>query len=87
MHIIFVTITKILFFHSDHEAQPWGGPKADKNGGAGAEPPLTLGLWASSPAPWVIGSKLQKRFNRSRIVLKEESWNICRKCITHILAF
>ena len=39
---IFVTITKILFSHSDHEAQPWGGPRADKNGGAGAEPPLPL---------------------------------------------
>ena len=30
----------ILSSHGDHEAQPWGGPKGDKNGGAGAEPPL-----------------------------------------------
>ena len=30
--------TKELSSHSDHEAQPWGGPKADKNEGAGAEP-------------------------------------------------
>ena len=44
-------MANILVSHSDHEAQPWGGPKADKNGGAGAEPPLTLGLLASSPAP------------------------------------
>ena len=42
MENVFVTITNILFSHSDHEAQPWGGPKADKNGGAGAEPPLTF---------------------------------------------
>ena len=40
----------MLFPHSDQEAQPWGGPKADfseafgptGNGGAGAEPPLTI---------------------------------------------
>ena len=40
----------ILFSHSDPKAQPWGGPKADiseafgptGNGGAGAEPPLTI---------------------------------------------
>jgi hypothetical protein len=36
----FIPITKILFSHSDHEAQPWGGPEADKNGGTRAEPPL-----------------------------------------------
>ena len=37
----------IIFTHSDHEAQPWGGPKADiseafrptGNGGVGTEPP------------------------------------------------
>ena len=32
----------MIFSPSDHEAQPWGGPKADENGGAGAEPPLTI---------------------------------------------
>ena len=40
----------LIFSHSDHEAQPWEGPKADiseaftptGNGGAGAEPPLTM---------------------------------------------
>ena len=37
-----MNVTDILFPHSDQEAQPWGGPKADKNGGAGAEPPLTF---------------------------------------------
>jgi len=39
-----------IIFHSDQKAQPWGGPKADiseafrptGNGGAGAEPPLTI---------------------------------------------
>ena len=41
----------MLFPHSDHEAQPWGGPKADENGGAGAEPPLTLGLPRSWTGP------------------------------------
>ena len=41
-----ITITKILFPHNDHEAQPWGDPKADENGGAGAEPPLPLAFWA-----------------------------------------
>ena len=47
-HIV-ITITNILFTHSDQEAQPWGGLKADiseafrptGNGGAGAERPLT----------------------------------------------
>ena len=32
--------SKNIISHNDHEAQPWGGPKADENGGAGAEPPL-----------------------------------------------
>ena len=48
MDNIFITIAKILFSHSDHEAQTWGGLKADiseafrptGNGGAWAEPPL-----------------------------------------------
>ena len=42
MSNIFIPIPTILSSHSDHEAQPWGGAKADKNGGAGAEPPLTF---------------------------------------------
>ena len=36
----------MIFSDSDLEAQPWGGPKADENGGAGAKSslPLAVGL-------------------------------------------
>ena len=44
MKHIFLSITKKT---NDHEAQPWGGPKADKNGGVGAETPLTFILMNS----------------------------------------
>jgi hypothetical protein len=47
----------IRFSHNDQKAQPWGGPKADfseafrptGNGGARAEPPLTIILIKKSP--------------------------------------